>query len=191
MKPAIAILSVGIKREEDVLLARGRGREIGKFLGFSTGDLTRVTTALSEIARNAFEYGGGGRVTFAVESQSPGRQALVIRVIDQGPGIPDVDAVLSPDFHSRTGMGIGVRGSKGLMDSFTITSTNGHGTTVTMAKALPWSERSFGANDAERLAAALAASVEATPLGEMQSQNQVLLNTLQELTERQAEVERL
>src|SRR5688500_7628950 len=133
-----AVLTVAIHREQDILLARQRARLISQFLGFSTGDMTRITTALSEIARNAFEYGGGGKVTFAIEDQ-PSGQDLVIRVRDEGPGIADVEAVLSPDFRSRTGMGIGIKGSRGLMDGFAITSTPGGGTTVTMAKTIPWS----------------------------------------------------
>src|ERR1041385_5517249 len=136
MPHTLQILTVALKREEDVLLARRRGREISHFLGFSTGDMTRITTALSEVARNAVEYGGGGRLTFAIESQPLCRQELVIRVIDEGPGIPDVEAVLSADFKSHTGMGVGVRGSRSLMDRFAISATNGHGTTVTMAKSM-------------------------------------------------------
>src|SRR5207253_912657 len=56
----IALLTVAIRRETDILLARQRARQISQFLGFSEGDTTRITTALSEVVRNAYEYAGGG-----------------------------------------------------------------------------------------------------------------------------------
>src|ERR1043165_8974840 len=183
MAAIIPLLTVAIKREDDVLLVRRRGREISKFLGFSNGDITRITTAISEVARNAYEYGGGGKATFAIEPQPLDGQDLVIRLIDEGIGIADVQAVLAPEFRSRTGLGVGIRGSRSLMDRFAISSTNGHGTTVMMAKALPWSATRFQASDAARLTDQLAKTADATPLGELQVQNQSLLNTLQELTE--------
>jgi signal transduction histidine kinase len=187
----VPLLTVAIRREQDTLVARQRCRQISQFLGFSNGDTTRITTAVSEIARNALEYGGGGTVSFAIEGQALDRQDLVIRVVDEGVGIADVKAVLSPHFKSQTGMGIGIKGSRALMDRFLITTTAGGGTTVAMAKRLPWSTSKFGPAEVARLTAELAQVKEATPLGELEVQNQALLNTLQELTHRQAEVERL
>jgi signal transduction histidine kinase len=187
----VPLLTVAIRREQDTLVARQRCRQISLFLGFSNGDTTRITTALSEIVRNALEYGGGGTVAFAIEGQALDRQDLVIRVVDEGVGIADVKAVLSPNFKSRTGMGLGIKGSRALMDRFLLTSTAGAGTTVAMAKRLPWSTSKFGPGEVARLTEELAKATEATPLGELEVQNQALLNTLQELTHRQAEVERL
>ena len=190
MALTVPLLTVLMRREDDILLARRRSRQIAQFLGFSPVDTTRITTALSEGARNAFEYGGGGTIAFSIEAQALNRQELVIRVIDKGVGIPDVEAVLSPSFKSRTGMGIGLKGSRSLMDRFVIASTAGCGTSVTMAKTLPFSAK-FGAAEAARLMIELAKASDATPLGELQVQNQSLLVALEELTERQAEVERL
>jgi Signal transduction histidine kinase len=187
----VSLLTVAIRREHDILLLRQRARQIAQFLGFSTVDTVRITTALSEMARNAFEYGSGGTVAFAIETQALDRQELVIRVQDNGSGIADVAGVLSPTFKSRTGMGIGIKGSRALMDRFTITSAIGKGTTVVMAKFLPWSASKFTPADASRLSGEIASSSESTPFGELQSQNQALLAALQELTEKQAEVERL
>ncbi|HMA23293.1 MAG: ATP-binding protein, partial [Gemmatimonas sp.] len=184
----VPLLTVAIRRENDILLARQRARQISQFLGFSSGDTARITTALSEVARNAFEYGGGGSATFAIEGQALDRQDLLIRVVDEGVGIADTRAVLSPDFKSRTGLGIGLKGSRALMDRFEITSAVGRGTTVVMAKRLPWSASKFGAAEVARLTNELAKEGDATPLGELQVQNQTLLNTLQELTHRQSEI---
>jgi signal transduction histidine kinase len=187
----VPLLTVAIRGEPDTLIARQRARQISQFLGFSSGDAARITTALSEIARNAIEYGGGGTVAFAIEGRALDRQDLVIRVVDQGAGIADIKAVLSPDFKSRTGMGIGIKGSRALMDRFVITSAVGSGTTVVMAKRLPWSTSKYGAAEIARLTAEIAKANEATPLGELRIQNQALLASLQELTHRQAEIERL
>ena len=191
MRLNVPLLTVAMQGEPDMLVARQRGRQISQFLGFSSGDTARITTALSEIARNAIEYGGGGTVAFAIEGQALDRQDLVIRVVDKGPGIADVKAVLSHDFKSRTGMGIGIKGSRALMDRFVITSTADAGTTVLMAKRLPWSTSKFGPAEIARLSGEIAKANEATPLGELRIQNQTLLASLQELTQRQAEIERL
>lgn len=187
---ALPILSVAIRREQDILFVRQRAREVSQFLGFPVGDTTRITTALSEVARNALEYAGGGTAVFAVET-TPHDRELVIRVVDQGEGIPDVEAVLAPTYESRTGMGIGIKGSRALMDRFAIATEPGQGTTVTMAKRLPASAAKFGAAEVARLAEQLAKASQATPLGELQLQNQALLSTLGELSRRQAENERL
>src|SRR6476659_5706267 len=165
------ILSVSIQREDDLLLARQRARQISAFLRFSEGDTTRITTALSEITRNALEYGGGGIVTFAVERQALDREDLVIRVIDQGKGIANVGAVLSADFKSQTGMGIGIKGSRALMDGFHIVSIVDDGTTVVMSKRLPWSSEKVCAREPARLTRQLARASSATPVGELQVQN--------------------
>jgi signal transduction histidine kinase len=188
---AVPLLTVALRREGDILLARQRARQVSQFLGFSEGDATRITTALSEIARNALEYGGGGTVSFALEGRALDREDLVIRVADEGKGIADVPAVLSANFQSRTGMGIGIKGSRALMDRFAITSTAGRGTSVVMAKTRPWSAAKLGAADVARLTDELAKALEATPIGELQLQNQALLNALQEVTQRQSEIERL
>jgi signal transduction histidine kinase len=191
MDKVFPILTVALQREHDLLLARKRGRQIAQTLGFSNGDTTRITTAISEMARNAFEYAGGGSVAFSIESHGRDHQELVIRMSDTGPGIADVNAVLSSDFQSSTGMGVGIRGTRALMDRFSIESIVGAGTTVVMAKRLPWSAPSFGTTDVARLVDKLAKAADASPLGEMHAQNQELLNTLEELTQRNVEVERL
>ncbi|HMC55659.1 MAG TPA: sensor histidine kinase [Gemmatimonadaceae bacterium] len=186
----ISLLTVALRHEQDILLVRQRARVIAQAAGFSGSDITRITTALSEIARNALEYAGKGSVAFSIEPATDG-QDLVMRIADEGAGIANLAEVLAPDFKSRTGMGIGIKGSRALMDRFVITSEVGRGTTVVMAKRLPWSSKRFGPADAAQLAQTLAKVADSTPFGELQLENQALLNTLQELTARQAEIERL
>ena len=109
-----ALIAVAVKHEHDVVAARQRSRLIADRLGFDRIDQTRIATAVSEIARNAFQYAGGGLVEFSLEGDTP-PQLLVIRVTDRGRGIPNVRDVLSGDYRSKTGMGIGMAGARRLI----------------------------------------------------------------------------
>src|SRR3954468_21262376 len=134
MKDNQRITTVEIATEQDVVLARQRARQIAASVGFDLQEQTRIATAVSEIARNAFEYGRGGHVDF--DLRQDGRPALVIHVEDMGPGIRDLDAVLDGRYKSRTGMGLGLVGARRLMEDFEIRSTPGRGTSVMLAKSL-------------------------------------------------------
>ena len=125
----IAILTVALLREHDVVVARQRARRTAELLGFDRQQQTRLATAVSEIARNAFRYAGGGRVEFAVEGQTP-PQILLVRVSDEGPGIANLSSILAGQYRSTTGMGLGIMGTRRLMDAFDIESAPGRGTTV-------------------------------------------------------------
>jgi signal transduction histidine kinase len=187
----IPLITVPLRRENDLLFARQRARQITQLLGFSTGDSTRITTALAEIARNALVYGHGGTVAFFIEDEQHGSQALVVHVVDEGPGVADLDAVLAGQYGSQTGMGIGITGSRSLMDRFQIESAPGAGTRVLMAKILPHSAPRICTADIARITNALIARGDGSPFGELQLQNQELLSALDEITRRQAEIERL
>src|SRR5918992_5208245 len=187
----ISLITVALRRENDLLLARQRARQIAQLLGFSTGDSTRITTALAEIARNALVYGRGGTVTFSIEDEQHGSQALGLQVVDEGPGIASLDTILAGGYGSQTGMGLGITGSRALMDRFQIESAPGTGTRVRMSKLLPRSAPRVGTADIARLTDALVARGDGSPFGELQLQNQELLSALDELTRRQAEIERL
>src|SRR5207249_3809902 len=119
------ILSVAIKYEHDVVAARQRARQIAGLLGFDTRDQTRIATAVSEIARNAFTYAGGGHVEFRVEGRTA-PQLFTVKVLDHGPGIADLSRILSGRYTSATGMGVGIIGTRRLMDNFVITSEPGN-----------------------------------------------------------------
>ena len=136
---------VDLRVEDDVVRAHQTTRTVAAQLGFSTFEQTRIATAMSEIARNALTYAGGGSVTLALDDAS---EALVISVIDRGPGIADIDAVLSGQHRSASGLGLGIAGSRRLMDGFAIESTPA-GTRVEMMKRVP---RRAGKIDAPRVA---------------------------------------
>jgi signal transduction histidine kinase len=183
------ILQVHLRDEGDVVAARQRARDVAARLGFERQDQTRIATAVSEIARNAYRYAGGGTVEFAVDTRGR-RPALEVRVADQGQGIADLDAVLDGRYRSQTGMGMGIAGTRRLMDRFELTSVPGEGTTVVFAHELP-PTAPLPAESIPVIAAELARTRPDAPAAEVQRQNQELLRTLDELRTRETELLRL
>jgi signal transduction histidine kinase len=189
--PAVVpLLTLELKYEHDVVLARQRARQIGGLLGFDVHEQTRIATAVSELARNAHEYARGGQVRFLVEREPTGGASFVVRVRDDGPGIADVEAILDGRYVSRTGMGLGILGARRLSDRFRIESAPGRGTTVEIARTLPPTVR-FAAADAARVATELASHAAQSPFEEIQRQNQELLQALEEIRTRKTQVEGL
>jgi signal transduction histidine kinase/DNA-binding response OmpR family regulator len=186
---SLAILSLAIRHEHDVVAARQRARQIAGLLDFEVQDQTRIATAVSEIARNAFTYAGGGKVDFLVEGKtSP--QLFVIRIADGGPGIADLDRVLDGRYHSTTGMGLGITGARRLMDQFSVESSR-KGTVVSLKKLFARHAAIVSAGHLARIAAELARRQPENPLEEIQRQNQELIRTLEELRARQDDLVRL
>jgi signal transduction histidine kinase/CheY-like chemotaxis protein len=183
------LLAIALEQEGDIVLARQRTRQIAALLGFDRQDQTRITTAVSEIARNALEYGKRGRIEYRLESDKPlGSLEIVVR--DSGPGIADLEVVLDGSRRSTTGMGIGLLGARRLMDGFGVETASGRGTTVSMAKHLPHGILVTP----ERLAKigeTLAKEEQLDPLAEIRRQNHDMLEQLNELQKRQDELNML
>ena len=127
-----AEISIPIEQEGDVVTARTAGKEMARELGFSEVGYVKVATAISELARNILKYAGKGQVT--VRRLVGEREGIEAVAADQGAGIADVEAVLSPKYRSKSGMGVGLRGTRRLMDHFELTSQVGKGTTVKIRK---------------------------------------------------------
>ncbi len=178
-----------IRHEQDVVLARQRARQVAAAVGFDTQEQARVATAVSELARNAFQYAGGGRVEFLLGSVA-GRGQLTCRVVDSGPGIGDVDAVMAGRVPSQAGLALGLISARRLADSMRVESAPGHGTAVELGKLLPFGSVTSAAL-AQKVAAEIARRRPIDPIDEIREQNQDLLRTLEALRARQAEVERL
>ena len=121
--------------DEDVVLARRRVKEEAVRLGFSVVNQTKLVTAASELARNTIVYGGGGTVTIEA-FDSAAAQKLQVTFEDRGPGIPDLELALRDGYTSGNGMGIGLGGSRRLVDEFEIDSRPGEGTRVRIARRL-------------------------------------------------------
>src|SRR3984885_3662396 len=143
---SLNLFTIDIRLENDVVVARQKARTIAAALKFDTQDQTRIATAVSEIARNTFQYGGGGRAEFRLET-NPERMLLVI-LRDQGRGIEDLQRILDGKYVSQTGMGVGIIGARRLMDFFQIDTGAGRGTTVVLGKRLP---SRFGSVDSVEL----------------------------------------
>jgi signal transduction histidine kinase/CheY-like chemotaxis protein len=178
------LLLVALEREPDIVLVRKRTRRLAELLGFERQDQTRITTAVSELARNAFEYAGGGRAEFRVRDDAAAHVFEII-ISDRGPGIADLDAVLSGSHPSEKGMGVGLRGARRLMDAFHIEAEVGLGTTVRVAKFLPARAPAVNRGLLTRIGQALATDEPADPVDEIRRQNQEMLAQLQELQDRQ------
>jgi signal transduction histidine kinase len=182
------LLTVQITRDEDVVLARQRARQVAHALGFDGQDQTRIATAVSELARNVARYAGRGAVEFALDIDD---QALAITVSDSGPGIPHLESVLDGTYRSGTGMGVGITGARRIMDAFDIQSTPGTGTVARMGKQIP-RRRAPSRQDVTRIVDALARQPPSRSLvDEVQEQNHELLSALEELRQRQEDLTRL
>src|SRR5580692_5693164 len=145
---SIPIVNVSLMTERDVVQARQRAREVAAELGLDNQDQIRLATATSEIARNAFRYARNGRVTFSLELKVP--QRLEVTVSDSGPGIANLDEILEGRYKSDTGLGMGILGTRRLMDDFEIDAAP-KGTTIRMAKCIPYPHDTWTQRMAEEL----------------------------------------
>jgi serine/threonine-protein kinase RsbT len=126
---------IPIRIDADVILARQEGRSLAQRLGFSAVDQARITTAISELARNIVVYAEGkGHVTLLETANADGRRGIEIRFDDEGPGIADIDTAMTQGFTSGKGLGAGLPGSQRLMDFFEIKSVPGEGTHIVVRK---------------------------------------------------------
>lgn len=195
----IALLTVPIRSEEDVVLTRQKARELAESLGFTGPLRTTVATAVSEIVRNAFRYAGGGTAEFAIVLQQPGtadrrqQHTFLIEVTDRGPGIPNLDDVLAGRYRSSSGLGLGLIGTRRLMDRVEIsTSTTGTtGTTVAMAKTLPPSAALLSRRQIDEIVLANSTASQPAPLQEIQIQNTELLVAIDESHKKHDELLRI
>lgn len=182
------ILSVKIAGEPDIVAARQRARQVAALLGFPLQDQANLGAAVSEIARNALQYAGGGSVDFEVDLHGKS-QFLWIQVTDQGPGIPDIEAVLNGRDSAKTSLGTGLVGARRLSDKFEISSSPGHGTCVRLGKALPASAQHLDMRFLARMADQLAQQPSQGVLEETRQHNRELARTLETLRSREAELD--
>lgn len=135
MKPSkeTLLLTIPFNNLEDIIIARQRARQIMIQLAYKGNEQTRMTTALSEIARNACQYAEGGVIRFSI---NPNLSYFTIYVTDQGKGIPNLSMILGEKFISKTGLGLGIPGARRLVDNFNI-SCSMQGTQVALSLELP------------------------------------------------------
>ncbi len=122
-----------VAAEDDIILTRKRVREVAEARRFDTFATAAITTAASELARNALVHGGKGFASIE-EVESGGRLGIRLTFKDDGPGIADVERVLAGGFSTARSMGLGLSGSRRLVDDFSLETEIGKGTTVTVVK---------------------------------------------------------
>lgn len=122
-------VTVRLRTQDDVVLLRQRVRELAVRLNFSLLDQTKIVTASSEIGRNAVIYGGGGDAIIE-PAPNASRVGLELTVIDRGPGIRNIEEAMRPGFTTGGGLGLGLSGTRRLVDEFELRSEAGRGTIV-------------------------------------------------------------
>lgn len=128
-----AVGELAIVTEADIVSCRKIIRNLTTMAGFSITDVTRIVTAVSELARNIYVHADRGKMRWQIQ-QLPGQVAIEIYFEDKGPGITDVEQAMLPGFSTLKSMGMGLPGVKRLMDDMSIESTPGLGTTVAIKK---------------------------------------------------------
>jgi len=131
--PIVSRAVLPIRSQEDIVRVRQAARESAVAQGMTLVDQTKLVTAASELARNTLNYGGGGEVEIARIEELP-RKGVRLTFVDQGPGIPDVEAALRDGFTTGGGLGLGLGGARRLCNEFSIDSTPGKGTRVTIGR---------------------------------------------------------
>lgn len=124
---------IPIGSDSDIVKVRQQGRQMAFQAGFGDTDATVISTAISEVARNILEYAQSGEIVLRVVDNGA-RTAFVVVARDQGPGIPNVPLAMQDGYSTGNGLGLGLPGTRRLMDEFEIASTPGTGTTVMMKK---------------------------------------------------------
>ena len=125
--------TLSIVSDADIVTARQHGRTFLLQLGFSSQEARVVATAISELARNIVLYAARGEIVLRPVERD-GRSGVLVIARDQGPGISDIHRAAIDDVSAMDGMGLGLRGTKHLMDEFEIVSAAGQGTTVALKK---------------------------------------------------------
>lgn len=126
---------VPIQDELDIVRARQEGRQLAKEAGFGPVDLARVATAISELARNIYNYARPGSIELGAV-QRGSRRGIEVVAHDQGPGIADIEEAMRDGYTTSGGLGAGLPGTRRLVDEFEIESERGVGTKVTIRKWL-------------------------------------------------------
>jgi serine/threonine-protein kinase RsbT len=138
MTPAIAdpnrpVLRVDVVENEDVVIVRQRAREQAMRAGFSLLETTKLVTAASELARNTLEHGGGGYAEIEIVTNGS-RRGVRMRFVDDGPGIADVELALRDGYTTGKGLGLGLGGSRRLVNEFDLQTAVGRGTQITVVR---------------------------------------------------------
>ena len=181
-----------VRCEADIGAVRDRVRRLARDMGFDATTQIKITTAVSELTRNICEYAASGAITLALAERADGAVGLQLIARDDGPGMEAqlLDEIMRGSYHSASGLGVGLAGTRRLMDEFELDSVLGAGTRVTVVKWLPLAVAAKTKERSEELRAHFAADAESAA-EELAQQNRDLLAVLAELEEKRTELERV
>ena len=129
-------LRVPIVNEVDVVEARRSGRQLAAELGFGLSDQALIATAISELARNILQYAKRGELIIGI-AHNGGRKGIDVVALDHGPGIPDPEKAMRDGYSTGSGLGLGLPGTRRIMDEFELDTEVGRGTRVAVKKWAP------------------------------------------------------
>ncbi|HEY0077379.1 MAG TPA: ATP-binding protein [Pyrinomonadaceae bacterium] len=182
-----------VRREADTVKVRDRVRRLAREMGFDATTQIKITTAVSELTRNIYEYAKSGAITLAVAERGAHTAGLQVTARDDGPGIDEarLRAILRGSYRSSSGLGVGLAGTRRLMDEFEIDTKPEMGTRVTVVKWLPHDAATSVKARIEELRASFNDDADDSAVEELQQQNRDLMAVLAELEEKREELERV
>jgi signal transduction histidine kinase len=182
-----------IRREADIVKVRERVRRLAREMGFDPTTQIKVTTAVSELTRNIYEYARSGAITLSLAQRGAAGVGLQITARDDGPGMDEAKlrSIVRGTYRSPSGLGVGLIGTRRLMDEFDIQSKEGEGTRVSVVKWLPPAEAEAVKGRADDLRDFVATDEDDSALEELSRQNRDLVQVLSELEEKREQLEGL
>ncbi len=186
----IRIGDVYVRREADIVKVRDRVRRLAREIGFDQTTQIKITTAVSELTRNIYEYAKQGAITFSIAERA-NDLGLSLTARDDGPGIDarSLASIMRGEYRSASGMGVGLGGTRRLMDEFDIETAPNAGTRVTVIKWLPPAIARTARARIETIKNNFASEDDDSLLDEIKQQNRDLIKVLSELEEKRVELE--
>ena len=183
---------VYVRRESDIVKVRERVRRLAREMGFDSTTQIKITTAVSEVTRNIYEYAKSGAISLSLAERGESF-GLQVTARDDGPGIDEkaLHSIMRGNYQSASGLGVGLSGTRKLMDEFDIQTRKGEGTRVTIIKWMPRATAQNIKERAEELRAHIGDDVEDSAVEELQQQNRDFVKILGELEEKREELEKL
>jgi signal transduction histidine kinase len=183
---------VYVRRESDIVKVRERVRRLAREVGFDSTTQIKITTAVSEVTRNIYEYAQSGIISLAL-CERGADVGLMVTARDDGPGIDGTTlrAIMRGSYQSTSGLGVGLSGTRKLMDEFDIQTASGEGTRVSIVKWLPRAAGVTAKSRLDELREHLGADTDAVAVEELQQQNRDFIEILSELEKKRAQLEQL
>src|SRR5215212_3473046 len=190
---SIRLGDIYVRREADIVKVRERVRRLAREMGFDSTTQIKITTAVSELTRNIYEYARSGAITLSLATRGAAGTGLQITARDDGPGIDEarLRSIVRGTYRSPSGLGVGLIGTRRLMDEFDIQSKEGEGTRVAVVKWLPPAEAEGVRGRADFLRDFVNDEEDDSALEELARQNRDLVQVLGELEEKREQMERL